>query len=231
MNRKEVSVIIVGSGISGFTVAAKLIENGFSNVTILEAENRIGGRVFTTNFSNGLIDLGAQWCHGVVGNIVHELSDSEEFAETSMDFSKMTFGRSNGSKFDSTECTTLMKLCEKIMSELDSDDVRNIDQLLTDKFNETIEGKAFDEELAAEVLNNFKKRECSYCGCDSLSQINVSGFNKFKDCKGPTWLNWKGKGYKTIFDHVLVKFLIFYCYLGTLLFKTNKIISASFKSS
>lgn len=56
--KQNISVIIVGSGISGFTAAVKLIENGFSDVTILEAEDRIGGRIFTTEFGDGLIDLG-----------------------------------------------------------------------------------------------------------------------------------------------------------------------------
>lgn len=201
---KDASVIIVGSGVAGFAAATRLVENGFTNVTILEAANRIGGRVFTTSFSGGLIDLGAQWCHGVEGNIVHQLAGNESLAETSMDFSKMTFGRSNGSKSDVSECQTLIKLCGKVMSELVSGDVRNVESQLTDKFNEAIKGKAYDEQLAREVLNNFKKRESSYCGCDNLSRLNVSGFNKFRDCDGPTWLNWKGKGYKTIFDHLLV---------------------------
>lgn len=66
-DRKDVSIVIIGSGISGFTAATKLIENGFLNVIVLESESRIGGRIFTTNFADGLIDLGAQWCHGIAG--------------------------------------------------------------------------------------------------------------------------------------------------------------------
>lgn len=41
-------IIIIGAGPSGIAAASKLYENGFTNVTILEAENRIGGRVYTT---------------------------------------------------------------------------------------------------------------------------------------------------------------------------------------
>lgn len=40
-------IIIVGAGISGIAAATKLYENGFNDITILEAENRIGGRVYT----------------------------------------------------------------------------------------------------------------------------------------------------------------------------------------
>lgn len=45
---KNAKIIIVGSGAAGTAAASKLFDNGFTNVTILEAENRIGGRVFTT---------------------------------------------------------------------------------------------------------------------------------------------------------------------------------------
>lgn len=58
MNKK---VIIVGGGASGFAAAAKLIENGWRNVMILEAENRLGGRINTINFGENVLDLGAQW--------------------------------------------------------------------------------------------------------------------------------------------------------------------------
>lgn len=54
-------IIIIGSGASGFAAASKLISNGFQNVTILEAENRIGGRVHTIPFGVNVLDMGGQW--------------------------------------------------------------------------------------------------------------------------------------------------------------------------
>lgn len=54
-------ILIVGAGISGISAASKLIENGFRNLVILEAENRIGGRVHTVPFSSNVLDMGAQW--------------------------------------------------------------------------------------------------------------------------------------------------------------------------
>lgn len=58
---KQPRIVIVGAGLSGVTAAVKLIENGFENVVLFEAENRIGGRIYSVPFANGMIDLGAQW--------------------------------------------------------------------------------------------------------------------------------------------------------------------------
>lgn len=54
-------VIIIGAGASGFVAASKFIANGFRNVLILEAENRIGGRIHSIPFGAGVLDMGAQW--------------------------------------------------------------------------------------------------------------------------------------------------------------------------
>lgn len=55
-------IIIIGAGASGFAAASKLLSNGFQNVLLLEAENRIGGRIHTIPFGAGVLDIGAQWC-------------------------------------------------------------------------------------------------------------------------------------------------------------------------
>lgn len=54
-------ILIIGAGASGIAAATKLLENGFGNVTILEAEPRIGGRIKTVPHGSAFIDMGAQW--------------------------------------------------------------------------------------------------------------------------------------------------------------------------
>lgn len=55
------SILIVGAGASGIAAASKLLENGFENLTILEAENRIGGRICSVPFGDTIVDIGGQW--------------------------------------------------------------------------------------------------------------------------------------------------------------------------
>lgn len=119
----------------------------------------------------------------------------------------MTFARSDGAETEKESCENLMKMCDNILKDLKADDCGTVDDILTKNFCEALKGEKFEAVLAHEVLENFKKRESSYCGSESLKQISVDGFRKFKDCDGPTWLNWKGKGYQTIFANVLVRFL------------------------
>jgi polyamine oxidase len=57
-------VIVVGAGIAGLSAAQRLKGAGFE-VVVLEARDRVGGRVNTsTNPSGTTIDLGAAWIHG-----------------------------------------------------------------------------------------------------------------------------------------------------------------------
>lgn len=57
-------VIIIGAGISGLSAARHLRKNGVTNIIILEATSKPGGRIQTQVFGKGIIELGAQWIHG-----------------------------------------------------------------------------------------------------------------------------------------------------------------------
>ncbi|ESW20893.1 hypothetical protein PHAVU_005G023400 [Phaseolus vulgaris] len=71
------SVIIVGAGISGIAAAKVLAENGVEDVVILEASDRVGGRIRKESFGGVSVELGAGWIAGVGGplpNPVWELA-------------------------------------------------------------------------------------------------------------------------------------------------------------
>jgi len=50
------SVVIIGAGAAGIAAASRLVANGFnvSQITILEAENRIGGRIYSMKYGKQL---------------------------------------------------------------------------------------------------------------------------------------------------------------------------------
>ncbi|XP_054277276.1 spermine oxidase-like [Macrosteles quadrilineatus] len=69
----EHKVVIVGAGISGFAAATTLLENNFTDFVVLEASDRIGGRINTVQFGGVPVDKGAEFVHGQEDNIVYDL--------------------------------------------------------------------------------------------------------------------------------------------------------------
>jgi monoamine oxidase len=67
------SVIIIGAGISGLAAAQKLKEKGFS-ITILEAQDKVGGRLRSNRTLGVAFDEGASWIHGITGNPMTDLA-------------------------------------------------------------------------------------------------------------------------------------------------------------
>ncbi|WES65126.1 NAD(P)/FAD-dependent oxidoreductase [Microbacter sp. GSS18] len=58
--------IIIGAGVAGLT-AARLLSAAGSRVVVLEARDRVGGRVWTDRTGGHVTDRGASWIHGVTG--------------------------------------------------------------------------------------------------------------------------------------------------------------------
>jgi monoamine oxidase len=67
--RHDADVIIVGAGISGMTAARRVLEAGLTPL-VLEADERVGGRILTQEAVPGVpIELGAQW----IGDTHHRM--------------------------------------------------------------------------------------------------------------------------------------------------------------
>ena len=62
-------VVVVGAGIAGLTVANALAHGGVECV-VVEARDRIGGRLHTVDLAGFPVDLGGSWIHTPIGNPV-----------------------------------------------------------------------------------------------------------------------------------------------------------------
>lgn len=75
---ERVDVAVVGAGLSGL-IAARILAHAGRRVMVLEARDRVGGRIEATHIDGVPIDLGAQWVgagHNRVTALVHEAGSS-----------------------------------------------------------------------------------------------------------------------------------------------------------
>ncbi|CAN4080811.1 unnamed protein product [Withania somnifera] len=71
-------VVIIGAGIAGLTAAKTLYTTHNSNelfeLCVVEGGNRIGGRIFTSEFNGDQVEMGATWIHGTEGNPIFKIA-------------------------------------------------------------------------------------------------------------------------------------------------------------
>ncbi|MEZ0351050.1 flavin monoamine oxidase family protein [Mycobacterium sp. pR1184] len=69
------SILIVGAGMAGLAAARRLVDAGWP-VRLIEARDRIGGRVYTNRDWGVPIEMGASWIHGTASDPMMELAHS-----------------------------------------------------------------------------------------------------------------------------------------------------------
>lgn len=68
---ERTDVVVIGAGIAGLS-AARLLAAAGLGVVVVEARDRIGGRVHTEREGGRVTDRGASWIHGIVDSPVHD---------------------------------------------------------------------------------------------------------------------------------------------------------------
>ncbi|XP_058128469.1 uncharacterized protein LOC131270888 [Anopheles coustani] len=204
-------IVIIGAGAAGVAAATRLIERGYKNLKILEAENRIGGRIHTVPFGANVVDLGAQWCHGEKGNVCYELgSKYNVFDSNSARYERFVLTRSNGEQIPTEQSEKLLGLIWSIL-ETHKHELTgyrgSLGAFIMGKFRallETPEYADVNNETAYQVLEFFHKFENSIEASDSWFDTSGPGYLHYWECDGDLLLNWRDKGYRTVLE-ILMK--------------------------
>lgn len=74
VSSNKYKVIIIGSGIAGLSAAKHLVKNNMMDFIMVEAKDKIGGRIMSTKLGSIKVEVGANWIHGVLGNPMYEIA-------------------------------------------------------------------------------------------------------------------------------------------------------------
>jgi monoamine oxidase len=100
-------VVVVGAGIAGLAAASRLRGAGIDCV-VLEARDRIGGRLHTVELAGTPVDLGGSWIHHPIGNPLTAFCDGHGVVRNAGNPipSLSAFDRVDRQRLDRAEITT-----------------------------------------------------------------------------------------------------------------------------
>ncbi|CAD7004632.1 unnamed protein product [Ceratitis capitata] len=197
---KSARIVVIGAGSAGIAAATRLLQSGFENVLLLEAENRYGGRVHTLPFADNVVDLGAQWCHGEKGNVIYQTVRELNMLQPTGDiYDDYKCVRSNREVISDSVTDSLKSIAFNLIPSR-QEGLRcfegSLGTYLTEAFwNDLKQAPEIDKAVAREFFENYKKFESSIEASDHLFEVSGRGHLEYWICEGDLLLNWKDKGF------------------------------------
>ena len=194
-------VIVVGAGIAGLAAARTLADRGH-DVVVLEARDRIGGRIWTSRWSDAAIDLGASWIHGVDGNPIAELARTVGVRTVATTYENSSDYGTDGRPLDRA-ATAALKRWQHIVATAVSDAQDEAEDDDPDTSLRSVAERAVnwaalpppDRALVASVLNEYEQE---YAG--SATELSSRYFDDDNELEGGDVLF--PAGYGAITDHL-----------------------------
>ena len=109
------NIIVVGAGIAGMAAAVTLKNSGY-NVTVLEASDRVGGRILSQNIDGYSADYGASWIHGINGNPIYSLAVSNSINTIATHYEPSYLFDIDGSEITEAEWNEVELLLEQLVN-------------------------------------------------------------------------------------------------------------------
>lgn len=120
--------IVIGAGMAGLAAANALLRVGHE-VVVLEARDRIGGRIWTsTQWPEAPLDLGATWIHGTKGNPLTALANTIQATRVATNYDRSIVYGANGSQLTEAEERQLYRIREQVYAALQQAQDQETDQ-------------------------------------------------------------------------------------------------------
>ncbi|XP_034828827.1 peroxisomal N(1)-acetyl-spermine/spermidine oxidase-like [Maniola hyperantus] len=196
--------IIVGLGAAGTTAASTLAKAG-KKVLALEAQDRIGGRVWTVPFGDGIVELGAEWIHGTDhNNWVYKTAVKNNISVFLQDTSFKVY-KSDGTEGNKKLIDELLAYLFKAVQYHPSEKPEPLGKFLTKKLMEYLKKKhpevLNDHDFISEFLDLADLVVNSDYG--STDWNNVTSQSDYEQLEGNQHTSWHRYGYKTFIELLL----------------------------
>ena len=191
--------LVIGAGLAGLSAARRLQEAGY-DVLVLEARDRIGGRVWTsTRWSELPLDLGATWIHGVRGNPITALADGIQARRLRTEYERSVLHDVDGSQVKGPRAAALDALREQLVDALEHAQQRGRDvsvQAVADALATRMKATPAQRRDLAFAVSASTEQE--YAG--SASQLSAHWFDAADGFDGGDVLF--AEGFRVIVDHL-----------------------------
>ncbi|XP_045782492.1 spermine oxidase-like isoform X1 [Maniola jurtina] len=199
---KSYDTIIVGLGSAGTTAASTLAKAG-RTVLALEAQDRIGGRVWTVPFGDGIVELGAEWIHGTEHSRVYETAVKNNISVFAQDTSFKVYNS------DGTEGNKM--LIEELLTYLleasdhPPEKPEQLGKFLTKKLMEYLKEKhpevLNDQDFISEFIDLTNFIINSYQASNDWNDVTAQ--SDYEQLEGNQHMSWHRYGFKTFFELLL----------------------------
>ncbi|KAL6459005.1 hypothetical protein MHYP_G00324770 [Metynnis hypsauchen] len=144
-------IVVVGAGVAGLGAAIKLKELGFTDVTVVEAADTVGGRVAKANIGKAWVDTGAQYIHGSSEeNLIYCLFKKYGFLSQIPDEGNSVFYRRNGRKVNTEFAERVYERGEGILRYRGNDTGGSLGEHFAQKAHGVIEASQADEKKSVQ---------------------------------------------------------------------------------
>ncbi|XP_074659036.1 spermine oxidase-like [Tubulanus polymorphus] len=213
-------VLVIGAGMAGLSTASELFSAGFKNVTVLEAQDRPGGRIKTLDpFGETHIEIGAQWVHGQHGNPIFHLADKMNLVDLDgmeKHSKKISYYYTeNGERVEDRIVDEIENLMESLFEAANDfhrkkmalpDGLISVGDFFRRGFNEYLDSRNDTPEILEIKKGLYKWRllwENGDNACNTIDELSLKAWGEFYEFAGEDDNVLKTGGYQPIIDHLL----------------------------
>ncbi len=200
MEEIKKKVTVIGAGVSGLKAANELKKYNFE-VLVLEARDRIGGRVWTNLDFGYPLDLGASWIHGIDKNPTKLLADEKKIQTVEFDYEDDTI---YSNTYDNKQISKLFNQYDKVTQKFEKWANKKMKLTFTDRSIEDLYQSYIEEkkpnDIDKNILDHFFRIELESEEGNSINKVSAKYIEHGEEFDGEDHLT--PSGFIKIFEHL-----------------------------